>query len=127
MTNAKTTKKALFASCMSMLLCVSMLVGSTFAWFTDTASTGMNKIMAGKLDVELYMHDGTGYVNISKEEKPIFGTGSIAQDNNAETLWEPGKTQVAYLMIKNEGNLALKYRVDVKVENVAKDLYEVMQ
>ena len=126
MTNSKETKRALLSSSVSMLVCVSMLVGSTFAWFTDNV-TNTNKIVAGRLDVELYMHDGTDYINISKDQSPIFGEGSIAQNNNAETLWEPGKTQVAYLMVKNEGNLDLKYRVDVNVENVAKDLYKVMR
>ena len=131
MANAKTTKRALFASSMSMLLCVSMLIGSTFAWFTDTASTGMNKIMAGNLNVELYMKSGNDYVNISEDEKPIFGSyeSTVAQDNNLDTLWEPGKTQVAYLMIKNAGNLALKYQVALNTVNPANsnDLYKVME
>ena len=131
MANAKTTKKALFGSCMAMLLCVSMLIGSTFAWFTDTASTGLNKIMAGNLDVELRMFNGTEYADISNDDKPIFGTydSSIAQDVNIDTLWEPGKTQVAYLMIRNAGNLALKYQVALNTINPAdgKDLYKVME
>ena len=29
------TRNALFTSIISLLLCVSMLVGTTFAWFTD--------------------------------------------------------------------------------------------
>ena len=49
------TKKALIASVLSLVLCVSMLVGSTFAWFTDTATTSVNKIVAGNLDIELQM------------------------------------------------------------------------
>ena len=127
MSNTKLTKHALIVSIMAMLLCVAMLAGTTFAWFTDTASTAVNKIQAGTLDVQLLMYDGTGYVDISNNDKPIFGTGSIAQNNNAQTLWEPGKTQVAYLAIKNNGNLALKYKVVLDVTNVANDLYEVME
>ena len=127
MTKTKSTKRALLLSALSLLMCVSMLVGSTFAWFTDSATSANNKIVAGTLDVELYMYDGTEYKNISETSKPIFGEGSIAQNNNAETLWEPGKTQVAYLMIKNNGNLALNYTVGLNVQNVSKDLYEVMQ
>lgn len=129
MTNAKTTKRALFASAMSMLLCVSMLIGSTFAWFTDSATSAGNKIQAGRLDVQLLMDadvDGN-YDDISNSNNPIFGAGSIAQKNNAETLWEPGKTQVAYLAIKNNGDLDLKYTVGLKVQNVSKDLYKVME
>ena len=48
------TRSALFTSIISLLLCVSMLVGTTFAWFTDEVVTGMNTIAAGNLDVELY-------------------------------------------------------------------------
>ena len=127
----KSKKSALLLSFTSLLLCFAMLVGSTFAWFTDTATTGVNKIQAGNLDVELLMHNGTDYVNISKETAPIFGSenSTVAQNNNLNTLWEPGKTQVAYLAIKNEGNLDLKYQVALNVTNPAdvKDLYQVMQ
>ena len=51
MTQTKATKKALFMSMLSMLLCVAMLIGSTFAWFTDSVTSGRNKITAGNLDV----------------------------------------------------------------------------
>ena len=127
MNNTKTTKRALLSSVMAMLICVAMLIGTTFAWFTDSASTAVNKIQAGTLDVQLLMYNGTDYVDISDDTRAIFGTGSIAKDNNAETLWEPGKTQVAYLAIKNNGNLALKYKVALDVDNVSKNLYEVME
>ena len=125
------TKKALIMSVLSMVLCIAMLIGMTFAWFTDTASTGVNKIQAGNLNVELEMYKDSRYVNISKNPAPIFGseTSSVAQNNNLDTLWEPGKTQIAYLAIKNEGNLALKYKVALNVTNPddGKDLYKVME
>ena len=127
MSNTKTTKRALLSSVMAMLICITMLIGTTFAWFTDSASTAVNKIQAGNLDVQLLMHDGRSYVDIGNDTSPIFGIGSIAQDNNAETLWEPGKTQVAYLAIKNNGNLALKYKVELNVTNVSKDMYKAMK
>ena len=131
MNNKRATKRALLTSVMALVMCVVMLVGTTFAWFTDTASTGVNKIQAGNLDVELLMHNGSDYVNISKDKNPIFGsdTSTVAQNNNLDTLWEPGKTQVAYLAIENKGNLALKYKVALNVTNPAdgKDLYKVMQ
>ena len=53
MTSSKSTKRALLTSVLALLMCVTMLVGATFAWFTDTASTGVNKIQAGNLDVKL--------------------------------------------------------------------------
>ncbi|MBQ4154166.1 MAG: hypothetical protein IJE01_03075 [Clostridia bacterium] len=128
MTKTKSTKRALLVSTISLFVCVSMLIGSTYAWFTDSVTSKGNKIVAGKLDVQLWMADSQGnYSDISSSTNPIFGAGSIAQNNNAETLWEPGKTQVAYLQIKNNGNLALKYTVGLDVENVSKDLYKVMK
>ncbi len=116
MTNSKNTRRALLTSVMALVLCFAMLTGTTFAWFTDTETSSGNKIVAGNLDVQLLMFDGTNYVDIGSENKPIFGAASlIAQDKNADTLWEPGKTQIAYLAIRNAGNLALKYNVIVDV------------
>jgi len=129
MTKTRSTKRALLMSALALLMCVSMLIGSTFAWFTDSVTSSGNKIVAGTLDIQLLMDgdvDGI-YDDISNNTSPIFGAGSIAKNNNAETLWEPGKTQVAYLAIKNNGNLALKYTVGLNVQNVNKDLYEVME
>ena len=96
------TKKSLVLSCLSMLICVTMLIGSTFAWFTDTASTGVNKIQAGNLDVKLM------YSNDMQEWKEATEQTKLFDDN---ALWEPGHTRVVYLKVVNAGNLALKYEV----------------
>ena len=127
MTNTKTTKRALLTSVMAMFLCFTMLLGTTFAWFTDTATSSKNKIVAGNLDVELLMYDADAgkYVNISSSQKPIFESGETANETQ-KTLWEPGKTNVAYLAIENAGNLDLKYKVALDVKNVKDDLYKVM-
>ena len=120
MNNKKATKRALLTSVMALAMCVVMLVGTTFAWFTDTASTGVNKIQAGNLDVQLLMRDASGaYVNIGDSHDVIFGgeNSLVAQNNNQDTLWEPGKTQVAYLAVRNAGNLALKYNILLNVED----------
>ena len=120
MNNKKATKRALLTSVMALVMCVVMLVGTTFAWFTDTASTGVNKIQAGNLDVQLLMRDADGaYVNIGDSQQVIFGGANslVAQNNNQDTLWEPGKTQVAYLAVRNAGNLALKYNILLNVED----------
>ena len=120
MNNKKATKRALLTSVMALVMCVVMLVGTTFAWFTDTASTGVNKIQAGNLDVQLLMRNASGaYVNIGDSHDVIFGgeNSLAAQNNNQDTLWEPGKTQVAYLAVRNAGNLALKYNILLNVED----------
>ena len=120
MNTKKATKRALLTSVMALVMCVVMLVGTTFAWFTDTASTGVNKIQAGNLDIQLLMRGaGDAYENIGDSQQVIFGDANslVAQNNNQDTLWEPGKTQVAYLAIRNAGNLALKYNIILNVED----------
>mgnify|MGYP000012336871 CR=1 FL=1 len=118
--NKKATKRALLTSVMALAMCVVMLVGTTFAWFTDTESTGVNKIQAGNLDIQLLMRGASGaYENIGDSHQVIFGDANslVAQNNNQDTLWEPGKTQVAYLAVRNAGNLALKYNILLNVED----------
>ena len=124
MNTKKATKRALLTSVMALVMCVVMLVGTTFAWFTDTASTGVNKIQAGNLDIQLLMRTtdesgNTYYKNIGDSHDVIFGgeNSLVAQNNNQDTLWEPGKTQVAYLAVRNAGNLALKYNILLNVED----------
>ena len=106
MTNRKSTKRALLGSVMAMVLCLAMLVGATFAWFTDTASTGVNKIQAGNLDIEIQDKDG----------KPVTNLNWVAADGRAQEaiLWEPGCTYtLTPFQIVNKGNLALKYKIVV--------------
>ena len=100
------TKKALIASLLSLVLCVSMLVGSTVAWFTDTASTGVNSITSGNLRVEIQDESGNKLTKL--EWKASDGR---AQD---QILWEPGCTYtLTPFKIVNTGNLALKYKLVV--------------
>ena len=110
MTSSKSTKRALISGALALLMCVAMLIGTTFAWFTDTASTAVNKIQSGKLDVDLEMStDGTNWE--SAEGKTLtFKT----KDNRAadQILWEPGCTyELPQLRVVNNGNLALKYKI----------------
>ena len=104
MTSSKSTKRALITSALAILMCAAMLIGTTFAWFTDTASSAVNKIQAGNLDVELeYSKDFT-------EWKKVNDTTKVFEDS---TLWEPGRTEVVYLRVKNAGTLALKYTLGI--------------
>ena len=102
------TKRALLTSVLAIVACVAMLIGSTFAWFTDTASTGVNKIQAGNLDVELaYKNAKTeGNFKEAKADTKVF-------DENA--LWEPGYVEYVVLKISNAGNLALKYQLGINI------------
>ena len=112
MTNRKSTKRALLGSVMAMVLCLAMLVGATFAWFTDTASTGVNKIQAGNLDVVLEMQNADGKW-VSAEGKTLDFV-KAADAKGEAILWEPGCTYtLPELRVVNNGNLALKYMIKI--------------
>ncbi|MDD7671318.1 MAG: TasA family protein [Clostridia bacterium] len=110
MKSKKAVRSALGMSVLSIALCAAMLIGTTFAWFTDTASTAVNKIQAGTLDVALEMKDSSGNW-VSAEGKTLdFVKAEGAGDE--EILWEPGCTyNLPELKIVNNGNLALKYMI----------------
>ena len=111
-------KRSLVASILILCLCFASFIGTTFAWFSDSVTSANNIIKSGTLDVQLLMHNGTEYVDISESEKPIFGENSLISDwEDVDFLWEPGKTQIVYLGVKNAGNLAFKYNVLVDVED----------
>ncbi len=112
MTSSKSTKRALISGILAIVVCVSMLIGTTFAWFTDTASTAVNKIQSGTLDVALEMKDDSGNWVTAEGKTLTFKT----VDNRAagQILWEPGCTyKLPELRVVNKGNLALKYKVQI--------------
>ena len=124
MSNRKSTKRALLGSVMAMVLCLAMLVGATFAWFTDTASTGVNKIQAGNLDVALEMKDAAGQW-VPAEGKTLDFVKAAAGE---QVLWEPGCTYtLPELRVVNNGNLALKYKVTITGINGSAKLNEAIE
>ena len=105
MTNLKSTKKALMLSVLSLLLCFTMLIGTTFAWFTDSVSSANNIIKSGNLDITLEYWDGDDWADVEGSSE-IF---------DKDALWEPGYTKVVYLKLQNVGSLALKYQLNVNI------------
>ena len=113
--NQKATKRALLTSAMALVMCVVMLVGTTFAWFTDTASTAVNKIQAGNLDIELQMKNNDGkWVDAENQTLNFLQKQGEKQVPSEDILWEPGCTyELPELRIVNKGNLALKYKISI--------------
>ena len=109
MTQSKRTKRALIASVLALVVCAAMLIGTTFAWFTDSVTSGRNTIVAGNLDVELEYATATegtlgGWTSVN-DATDLFGDG----------LWEPGYAQVVYLRVRNAGTLALRYQLSMNI------------
>lgn len=117
MNESTKTKKALRGSLFALFLCIVLLIGTTFAWFTDTASTGVNKIQSGRLDVSLEMANGINDNNetvwVSAENQML--TFKTKDGRSADQiLWEPGCTyELPQLRVVNNGNLALKYKIKI--------------
>mgnify|MGYP004699247419 FL=1 len=108
------TKRALLTSALAIVACVAMLIGSTFAWFTDTAGTAVNKIQAGNLKIGLEMLDDNGNWVTAKNKTLQFKVGGKIPAEGNQILWEPGCTyELPKLRLINEGNLALKYTIEI--------------
>ena len=121
MNNRKATKRALLTSVMALVMCVVMLVGTTFAWFTDTATANVNKIQAGNLDIQLFYANNADGVNAEWTEltnnsttvlKFLQSNGTTATQQ--DFYWEPGGTySLPALKVVNKGNLNLKYKIEI--------------
>ena len=121
MNNRKATKRALLTSVMALVMCVVMLVGTTFAWFTDTATANVNKIQAGNLDIQLFYANNADGVNAEWAEltnnsttvlKFLQSNGTTATQQ--DFYWEPGGTySLPALKVVNKGNLNLKYKIEI--------------
>lgn len=113
MSNKKATKRALLTSITALAMCVVMLAGTTFAWFTDTATANVNKIQAGKLDVALEMFDTAQNKWVTAEGQTLNFVKAAGGESQA-ILWEPGaEYKLPKLRVVNNGNLNIKYKVEV--------------
>lgn len=109
MKETKATKRALLASILSMMLCIAILIGSTFAWFTDSVTSGKNTIVAGTLDIEL-----EAKTTKDDDYKRVYKETNLFENSS---LWEPGHVEVVNLKVKNVGTLALKYALGINNAN----------
>ena len=112
MSNMKQIRKALISSLLAFVLCFSMLIGTTFAWFTDSVTSSGNIIQTGNLDVEMSWADGKMDPTASTTVWTDASTGPIFNYDK----WEPGYTEVRHIKIENKGSLALQYKVSIVPE-----------
>lgn len=114
--NNKTTRRALLGSVLAMLLCFTMLLSTTFAWFTDTAVSASNKIVAGSLKIDLEVLGDSGFESIKESKAPLFNYDK----------WEPGYTEFKVLKVENEGTLALKWYATFSSTTALSELADVI-
>ena len=111
------TKKALISSVLSLVVCLAMLIGTTFAWFTDSAASKGNIIKSGNLNIDLLVKENGKYVSVKENKNPIF---------NYE-LWEPGYTAVKNVKVETTGNLALKYTMTIVPKTAAAEALKLAE
>jgi len=120
MANKKSTKKALLSSALSLVICLSMLIGTTFAWFTDSVTSGNNIIKAGNLDVKMEWKDAT-----TTGKQTTYKDASEGAIFNYD-LWEPGYVEAKNIKISNVGTLALKYHLNIAANGEVSKLADVI-
>ena len=124
MNNRKATKRALLTSVMALVMCVVMLVGTTFAWFTDTATANVNTIKAGNLKVQLQVKENDQWVDAKGKTLQFV---KAANGKDQKVLWEPGATyQLPELRVVNAGDLNLKYKIVINGIGGSAKLNEVI-
>ncbi len=121
MTKKYSTKRALIASILALCMCFTMLIGTTFAWFTDSVTSSGNVIQTGSLKVGMYWAEGDEDPDAFKDWKDAK-SGAIF--NN--TFWEPGYVEAKHIKIVNEGTLSLKYQMRILATDVVSELADVI-
>ena len=116
MTNKKTTKRSLMTSVMALLICFTMLLGTTYAWFTHAVSVTDNVIKSGTLKIGLEKWDAETDAWVDATTGPIFNYAN----------WEPGYTQIVHLRVVNKGTLALKWQAGISCDAQLSDLADAI-
>ena len=101
-----TVLQTYFTSLLSLVLCVVMFFGTTYAWFTSEVNNVKNEIYIGILDVEMEkaLADGK-WASLSELENGVNKTNLF--DRNIR--WEPGYTTLETIRVVNKGDLAFRY------------------
>ena len=115
MSNTKSIKQRLVAALLVLVMMITSLIGTTFAWFTDSVKSEGNKIESGTLKIDLLHKVGDSWISLKEnKDHKIFD-----YDN-----WEPGYTRVESLKIANVGTLAFKYKLSIEVSEGSEILGE---
>ena len=120
MTNKYSLKRALISSVMALLLCFTMFVGTTFAWFTDSVTSAGNIIQSGTLDVEMEWKDATA--TGAQQTYKDASEGAIFNYDK----WEPGYVEAKNIKISNVGTLALQYNLRIAANGEVSKLADVI-
>ena len=116
----KTMRKAMITSIIALALCFAMLLGTTYAWFTDSVTSANNIIKSGTLDISMQWADA----KVAPDNATWTDASAGAIFNYDK--WEPGYVDARHIQIKNEGTLALKYKLAIVANGDVSELADVI-
>ena len=125
----KHLKRTLLVSVLAIALSLTMLAGTTLAWFTDEVTNSGNVITAGTLAINAYAYD-LDMSNTGSTEFTVDGVNggqpfcfetdgqNLNTDSSPiieESNWEPGMTSAKLLTVSNAGTVAAKIKLHFEV------------
>lgn len=110
----KAVKRSIILCALSLALCVALLVGSTFAWFSDSITNSGNTISAGSLQAQwsyrtLNSDDTAEYTAVG-EELPLF---------SSDTVWQPGEPHGYDFKVENVGSVEFVWELAIDLADTA--------
>ena len=111
-------RRNILAYVFGAILLISLCVGVTYAFLTDSATSSDNKIQFGTMTTDLMVlnENGGTWLSIKGDRNSVFNSGE----------WTPGQTEVKILQFKNSGNLALQWQAKIVCQNELSELAEVI-
>ena len=109
----KAVKRSIILCALSLALCVALLVGSTFAWFSDSITNSGNTITAGNLTAQWSyrtLNDDTAAYEPVSEELALF---------SADTVWQPGEPHGYDFKVENVGSVEFVWELAIDLADTA--------
>ena len=111
----KQTERALYLSVISTVLCIFMLIGMTFAWFTSTVESDNNVITTAAFEVDVYWSEDCNAPATSAEAEasPVWFNLNGTKPFN-ETAYLPGEETVRYIAMYNKSGFNVKFDISLR-------------
>jgi hypothetical protein len=109
-------KKTLLSAALMMVFSVTMLLGTTYAWWSETIVVDENILQMGDLDLKVELADPAEDVNGVRTWYNLgdeYTTTGIFE--TTKTL-EPGSTDTRVVRVTNDGSIPLAFNVFVDVD-----------
>lgn len=109
----KAVKRSIILCALSLALCVALLVGSTFAWFSDSITNSGNTITAGNLTAQWSyrtLNDDTAAYEPVSEELALFSSDAVL---------EPGEEYGYDFKVENVGSVEFVWELTIDLADTA--------